>query len=86
MTKINLQKLIAVLKEKGCTPCQWENLKCSDDIIIESCKACFNQNTCLKNRKRIRRVSVLNLISNLYSIVHLYLCIYYTAVVQYLNE
>jgi len=64
MTKINLQKLIAVLKEYGCTPCQWKNLKCSDDIIIESCKGCFNQNTCLKNRIRFRRVSVLNLITN----------------------
>jgi len=49
MTKINFQKLIAVLKENGCIPCQWKNLKCGDDIIIESCKACFNQNTCLKN-------------------------------------
>ncbi|CAI6376386.1 unnamed protein product [Macrosiphum euphorbiae] len=57
MSKINLQKLIAVLKENGCTPCQWNNVKCGDDIVIESCKACFDQNTCLKNRKMIRRVS-----------------------------
>lgn len=57
MTNINLQKLIAVLKENGFTPCQWKAVKCGDDIIIESSKACFNQNTCLKNRKRIRRVS-----------------------------
>jgi len=41
MTKVNLQKLIAVLKEKGYTPCQWKNVKCGDDIIIESCKACL---------------------------------------------
>ncbi|KAF0751581.1 NOF-FB transposable element protein [Aphis craccivora] len=28
------------LKENGCT--QWKNINFSDDIIIESCKACFN--------------------------------------------
>ena len=65
MTKINLNKLIAVLKENGCTPCQWNNVKCGDDIIIESCKACFDQNTCLKNRKMIRRVSRQHLMSDL---------------------
>ncbi|KAL5237077.1 hypothetical protein ACI65C_004487 [Semiaphis heraclei] len=58
MKKVNLQKLIAVLKEKRCTPCQWNNLKCGDDVIIESCKACFKQNTCLTNRKIIRRILV----------------------------
>lgn len=61
---INLQKLVAVLKENGCTPCEWKNLKCGDDIIIESCKACFNQNTCLENRIRIRRVRLQQLITN----------------------
>lgn len=65
MTKINLHKLIVVFKKKGCTQCQWNNVKCGDDIIIESCKACFDQNTCLKNRKMIRRVSRQHLMSDL---------------------
>jgi len=71
MSKINLQKLIAVLKENGCTPCQWKNVKSGDDIIIKSCKACFNQNTCLKNRLRIRRVSRQHLMSNLVLYLHI---------------
>lgn len=77
MGKINLQKLIAVLKENGCTPCQWKNVKAGDDIIIQSCKACFNQNTSLKNRLRIRRVSRQHLMRNLVSYLHiiLYVCI-----------
>jgi hypothetical protein len=54
--EINIKNLVDVLKENGCTLCDWKNFKCDDYIIIDSCKACFNQNTCLKNRKRIRRV------------------------------
>ena len=75
MRKINLQKLVAVLKENGFTPSQWKNVKSGDDIIIESCKACFNQNTCLKNRLRIRRVSRLMSILVFYLHINILYCI-----------
>lgn len=55
---INIQKLLAVLKDYGCEYSKWKDLKSGDDVIIAASKACLKSSSS-ESRLRIKRVRII---------------------------